>query len=106
MNLLFVCTKNKLRSPTGQEVFSKYENINALSAGTNKDSPTPLSGDLIEWANVILPMEDIHKRKITTKYMKLLKHKKIVCLDIPDNYQRMDEELIQILKRKVEPLFR
>lgn len=37
MNLLFVCSENRLRSPTGEEVFSKYEGINAIGAGTNSD---------------------------------------------------------------------
>ena len=53
MNLLFVCSENRLRSPTGEEVFSKYEGINAIGAGTNSDAETPVSGDLIEWADII-----------------------------------------------------
>jgi predicted protein tyrosine phosphatase len=44
MNLLFICSKNKLRSPTGEEVFSEYDGIDAIGCGTNADAATPLSG--------------------------------------------------------------
>jgi predicted protein tyrosine phosphatase len=101
MNLLFVCSENRLRSPTGEEVFSRYDGITAIGCGTNSDSETPLSGDLIEWADIIFAMEKVHRTKISNKFKDLLKHKKLVCLDIPDNYRRMDPNLIRQLKRKV-----
>ena len=101
MNLLFICSENRLRSPTGEEVFSEYENINAIGAGTNKDAETPVSGDLIEWANIIFVMERSHRNKVSKKFKDLLKGKKMVCLDIPDEYDRMDPVLIKLLKLKV-----
>jgi predicted protein tyrosine phosphatase len=101
MNLLFVCSENRLRSPTGEEVFSQYEGINAIGAGTNNDAETPVSGDLIEWADIIFVMEKTHRNKVSKKYKELLKGKKMVCLDIPDVYERMDSELIKLLKSRV-----
>jgi predicted protein tyrosine phosphatase len=101
MNLLFVCSKNKLRSPTGEEIFSGYEGILAIGCGTNADAATPLSGDLVEWADIIFAMEKKHQSKIRKKFSKLAKDKKIVCLDIADNYDRMDPVLIRLLKKKV-----
>ena len=61
MNLLFVCSENRLRSTTGEEVFSEYEGIEAIGAGTNSDAETPVSGDLIEWADIIFVMEKSHR---------------------------------------------
>lgn len=101
MNLLFVCSENRLRSPTGEEVFSKYEGINAIGAGTNNDAETPISGDLIEWADIIFVMEKSHRNKISRKFKALLNGKKLVCLDIPDNYERMDPVLVRLLENKV-----
>ncbi len=101
MRILFVCSENRLRSPTAAAVFGARDNIEAISAGTNADSETPVSGDLIEWADVILTMETSHRRKIAAKYRELLKDKKLAVLDIPDNYQLMDPELIRILERRV-----
>jgi predicted protein tyrosine phosphatase len=99
--LLFVCSENRLRSATAEAVFSKYEGVEAIGAGTNKDAATPVSGDLIELADIILAMETIHRDKISAKYKKLLKGKHLVVLDVPDNYQRMQPELIQLLGAKV-----
>lgn len=101
MNLLFVCSENRLRSPTAEEVFSQYENVQAIGCGTNSDSETPLSGDLVEWAEIIFVMEKSHKNKVAKKYKDLLKNKKLACLDIPDNYDRMQPELIRLLENKV-----
>ena len=103
MNLLFICSENRLRSPTGEEVFAQYEGIEAIGAGTNADAFTPVSGDLIEWADIIFVMEQVHRRKVSKKFQNLLKDKKLVCLDIPDKYDRMDPDLVSLLKRKVEP---
>ncbi len=99
--ILFVCSENRLRSPTAEAVFSEYEGVEAIGAGTNSDSDTPVSGDLIEWADIILVMEKTHKNKVSKKYKDLLKNKRVVALDIPDNYKYMQPELIQLLKEKV-----
>lgn len=100
-NILVVCSENRLRSPTAEAVFSEYDNVSAISAGTNSDSETTVSGDLIEWAHAILVMEQSHKNKISKKYRDLLKDKKLAVLDIPDNYDFMAKDLIEILKAKV-----
>ncbi len=101
MNLLFVCSENRLRSPTGEEVFSQYDGINAIGAGTNKDAATPVSGDLIEWADIVFVMEKSHRNKVMKKFRELMKGKKLVCLGIPDNYERMDPFLVRLLENKV-----
>ena len=101
MNLLFVCSENRLRSPTAEEVFSEYDNVNAIGCGTNADAEMPLSGDLVEWADVVLVMEKSHKHKVSKRYKELLTGKRLVCLDIPDNYERMQPELVALLKIKV-----
>lgn len=99
--LLFVCSENRLRSPTAEAVFSGMEGIDAIGAGTNKDAATPVSGDLIEWADVILAMENSHRTKIAKKYRTLLDGKRLLVLGIPDNYEYMDPELVQLLKVRV-----
>jgi len=104
--LLFVCSENKLRSATAEAVFSEYEGVEAIGAGTNKDAITPVSGDLIEWADVILVMETMLRNKISAKYKNLLKDKQVVVLGIPDNYQRMQVELIRLLEAKVPSYIR
>jgi predicted protein tyrosine phosphatase len=99
--LLFICSENRLRSPTAEAVFSEYDGVEAIGAGTNADAETPVSGDLIEWADIVLVMEKVHRNKVSKKYKKLLKDKRVVVLDIPDIYGCMQPELIGLLKAKV-----
>lgn len=99
--ILFVCSENRLRSPTAEAVFSSCENIEAQSAGTNADCEQPVSGDLIEWADVILVMEKLHRNKIARKYRELLRDKKLAVLAIPDEYEYMDPVLVRLLESKV-----
>ena len=101
MKLLFVCSQNRLRSPTAEAVFLAYPGIEAISAGTNHDAITPISTDLIDWADVVLVMEKVHRNKLASKFKSALKAKRLVVLDIPDEYEYMDPELVRILKAKV-----
>lgn len=99
--VLFVCGRNKLRSPTAEKVFADYPNIEVTSAGTNPDADTPLSAELVEWADLIFVMEKSHRQKLSTRFRASLKNSRVVCLDIPDKYAFMDPELVRILESKV-----
>lgn len=46
-------------------------------------------------------MEEKHKSRLKAEFSRLLKYKDILVLDIPDEYQYMDEELIDILEQSV-----
>jgi predicted protein tyrosine phosphatase len=101
MNLLFVCSRNRLRSPTAEAIFSNYDGMEAFSAGTSIDAENPISADLIEWADIIFAMESVHRKRLNEKFGSLLRTKRVIVLGIPDKYKYMDEELINILKEKV-----
>ncbi len=72
-----------------------------MSAGLNSDADTPVSSDLIEWADIIVVMEKSHNNKLGKKFRAFLKGKKVVVLGIPDEYEYMQPELIQLLKAVV-----
>lgn len=76
-----------------------------LSAGTNHDAVTPLSSELVEWADKIFVMENMHREKLQKRFRSSLKGKKIICLGIPDNFSYMDPELVAILKKKLPQFF-
>ncbi|MBW4513415.1 MAG: low molecular weight protein tyrosine phosphatase family protein [Scytonematopsis contorta HA4267-MV1] len=101
--LLFICSQNRLRSPTAEAVFSEYEGIEAQSAGLNHDAEVPLSPEMIYWADIIFVMEKTHRSKLSTRFKQFLKGKRIICLDVPDNYNYMDSDLIKLLEKKVLP---
>jgi len=103
MKVLFVCSRNRLRSPTAEVVFSDPPDIETASAGTSPDAETVVSADLVEWADIIFAMEAVHKRRLNERFSPLLKTRKVVVLGIPDNYEYMDETLIVVLRQKVTP---
>lgn len=102
--LLFVCSQNRLRSPTAETVFSNYPGLEVDSAGLDKDAEITLCSEAIEWANIIFVMEKSHRSKLSKNFRPWLKNKRVVCLDIPDNYEYMEPALVELLKKKVLPL--
>ena len=48
-------------------------------------------------------MENRHKQQIKEKFSKQLMHKKIFVLDIADDYQYMNDELIELLQLAMQP---
>ncbi|UUR07621.1 low molecular weight protein tyrosine phosphatase family protein [Sphingomonas glaciei] len=100
-NVLFVCSQNRLRSPTAEQVFALHPGLNVSSAGTNNDAENPITPELLRWADLIFVMEKAHRTKLQKRYRGDLGNARIICLDIPDDYAFMDDELIQLLKAKV-----
>lgn len=99
--VLFLCSKNKLRSPTAEAIFSNIDGWEVYSAGISNDAAVHVSIEDIEWADYIFVMENEHKKKLTNKFGSALKSQKVISLNIPDNYEYMDTKLIKILKDKV-----
>ena len=104
-NVLFLCSQNKLRSPTAEAVFSDIEGFDVRSAGLDNGAAIQLSPDLVEWAQYIFVMERSHRNKLRKKFKKYLKDQRIICLDIPDDYDYMDDDLIKLLKTKMGSFF-
>lgn len=101
-NYLFVCSQNKLRSPTAEQIFADTQGINTLSAGTNSDAQEPLTDELVEWADFIFVMEAVHRNKLHKRHRSALKDQRVIVLNIPDEYEFMDPALIARLKRAME----
>ena len=102
INVLFICSKNQWRSPTAEKIWSKHPNMNVRSAGTQANARKTVTFDDIQWADIIMVMEQKHKSQLQAKFM--LDDKTIHVLDIPDNYHYMDPELISELHACVIPL--
>ncbi|NQD35894.1 phosphotyrosine protein phosphatase [Permianibacter sp. IMCC34836] len=103
---LFICSQNRLRSPTAEQVFAGWPGVETDSAGISADAEVLLSTEQLAWATVIFVMEKAHRRKLASKYPRQLKDKQVICLDIPDDYAFMQPELVQLLERKAGPFLR
>ncbi|MFH6598159.1 low molecular weight protein tyrosine phosphatase family protein [Ectopseudomonas khazarica] len=103
---LFICSRNRLRSPTAERVFADWPDVETDSAGLAPDAEVRVSAEQLDWATVILVMEKNHRSKLTRQYRQALVGKRVICLDIPDDYAYMQPELIELLQRKVPALLR
>jgi predicted protein tyrosine phosphatase len=99
-HLLFICSQNRLRSPTAEQVFSGHLGIECSSAGLNNDAENPVTPELIESAAIIFVMEKAHRNKLSSKFKRHLGNKRVICLDIPDEYDFMEPALVRLLKAK------
>ncbi len=106
LKILFVCTINRMRSITAQNVFQDDERFEVRSAGTDKSATITVNDELLNWADTIVVMERHHRNTIRGKFPNHYENKRIVCLYIPDDYDYMQPELISILKERVEDVYR
>lgn len=103
---LFVCSQNRLRSPTAEQIFAGWADVETDSAGLGGDATVPLSPEQIAWSNIIFVMEKAHRNRLSAKFGKYLNGKRVICLDIPDDYEYMQPELIKLLEAKAGKFLR
>lgn len=101
LKLLFLCARNRLRSPTAEQVFASWPGVETASAGVNRDADVPVSPELLAWADVIFVMERRHRTKLAREFRRHLGGKRVVCLDIPDDFGFMDDALVRLLQSRV-----
>jgi len=104
LNVLFVCSKNQWRSPTAEAIYRGDERISVRSRGTARAAVQTIRASDIVWADAILVMEDKHRQRILADFPGESKFKPMHVLDIPDDYQLMDDELIDLIKSAAEPI--
>jgi predicted protein tyrosine phosphatase len=95
--ILCLCSGGLLRSPTAAVVLQREFGYNTRSAGVHDFALIELSPELQEWADEIVVMEDFMVQYVTNE-------KPIIVLDIPDNYEYMNEELQELIKTKYKEI--
>lgn len=101
-NLLFVCARNQWRSPTAEAIYRKDPRVHVRSAGLSDRSPHVLKQADLDWADLVLVMERAHRQRIVSQFRAAVDLPEIEVLDIPDDYQFMDDELVELLRSQVE----
>ena len=91
-----------MRSCTVETIYTAA-GYQAKSAGTEWSANVPLSNELISWADLIFAMEEKHKVIINSVYADIAANKRIIVLNIPDNYFYMDDDLVVLIKERVGP---
>jgi predicted protein tyrosine phosphatase len=101
MNLLFICSRNKWRSRTSEDIFKHMHGHDVRSAGTAESARVKVNDKLLVWADVIFVMEREHKRRLKDKFPLSMLTKEVIVLGIRDEYQYMDQELVDLLNHAV-----
>ncbi len=100
MNLLFICGRNQWRSPTAAKIFGRREGLSVRAAGLSTKSPHTVSQADLEWADIVFVMESEHRSRLRERFGRV--RLELHVLDIPDEYQFMDPELVELLEARVE----
>ena len=101
--LLFVCSRNRLRSLTAEKLFEKSPLYEARSVGTQPDARIVVTEGHIGWADIIFCMEKSHLHRLRRKFPEALQNKQVICLHIPDEFEFMDAVLVDELHAKLSP---
>ena len=103
MKVLFICSQNRFRSLTAETIFDRTGGHEVRSAGTDPGARIRVTAGQLGWADLIFVMEKRHLNRLQKKYRQELQGKKVVCLYIADEYEYMDEALIERLRGGVAP---
>jgi predicted protein tyrosine phosphatase len=102
LKLLFICSRNKIRSLTAEKLFEGVPGYQVRSAGTQPDARIVVTAGHLGWADLIFVMEKSHLNRLCLKYPEALQGKRVITLHIPDEYVFMQPELVEELRGKLD----
>lgn len=100
--LLFVCGKNLRRSPTAEAMYRNDPRVAVRSVGVSEKSRRRVTESDLRWADLVLVMERKHTARLRALLPQCDALAPIVCLDVPDDFERMAPELVEILRPAIE----
>ena len=96
-NILVICGRNKKRSRTAEYIFKNDSRFHIRTAGLSQKSERKISESDLLWADLIFVMDNGQKARISGLY-RHLDLPSIEILGIDDDYEYLDEELIDLIK--------
>jgi predicted protein tyrosine phosphatase len=101
--ILFICSRNRIRSSTAERLFDGDPRYHVRSAGTAANARIRVTEGHIGWADVIFVMETRHRDLLRARFPETVAGTPVVCLFVPDEYEFMAEDLIDILLARLSP---
>jgi predicted protein tyrosine phosphatase len=102
--ILFVCTANRDRSPTAESLYREDPRYEVRSAGVAPFATTPITADLLLWADRVFVMNerrDQNYTQIRHRFPSI--NRPTVDLDVEDLGSRGHPELVRVLLKKLTP---
>jgi len=93
LKLLFICSRNRIRSLTAERLFSSIPGFEVRSAGTQPGARIVVTPGHLGWADYIFVMEKAHLRRLQERFPEEIHGKQVVTLHIPDDYVLNQPEL-------------
>lgn len=101
--VLFVCSRNEIRSLTAERLLAGTPGYQARSAGTQEQARIRVTPGLLGWADLIFVMERSHERRLQERFPEELAGRSLICLHLPDDYEYMEDALVEELESRLAP---
>lgn len=103
LRVLFVCAKNQWRSPTAEQLYRRDPRLEVRSAGIRAEARRRVTAADLEWADLVMVMEQEQRSWIGRKFRDCILPR-IEVLDVPDDYGFMDVRLQEVLRSVIAPV--
>jgi predicted protein tyrosine phosphatase len=100
--VLFVCEGNLHRSPTAESLYAGTFGLAVRSAGLASSARTQVTEELLAWADMVFVMERRLQKMLLRRFVDF-PPEKVICLDVPDDYQRDEPALLAVLAERLAP---
>ena len=104
LNVLFVCSMNKWRSPTAEKIYGNHPLLNVRSAGTSSKAQRKITVADIRWSDLIILMEEKHRERIRSEFCQELEYRELHVLGVEDRFEFMDPRLVEELQAHIDPI--
>lgn len=107
---LCLCSAGLLRSPTLSYILQTKFSRNCRAAGVVPAFALIMVDDvLLSWADEVWCVSDTVKQSLwayaeQNKWEEILAHKTIITMDIPDQYEYMDDTLVKLITVRVNSI--
>ena len=101
--VLFVCSHNRVRSPTAEQVYRDRPDLEVRSAGIAENAAVPLTEELFNWADQVFVFSKRQRNVIKQRFRNSFASKPVVCLNLPDRFEYKSPKLVMRLTGKLGP---
>ena len=101
--VLFVCSHNRVRSVTAEQVYRDRPDLEVRSAGIAEHATVPLTAELFDWADEVFVFSKRQRKVIKERFRNSFAKKSVVCLRLPDRFEYKSPKLVMKLTGKLGP---
>ena len=101
--VLFVCTRNRVRSLTAEQLYRARPDLEVRSAGISECASVPLTEQLLDWADEVFVFSKRQCAIVQQRFGDTASARRMVCLDLPDRFDYKSPKLVLKLTARLAP---